>query len=330
MGREPERKESRHARLERQAGRGKESRAAKGQLAAGIAREDRALIELAARRGASLEEEIAEGVTALEWAALAGKAEAAAKPDASGEGRGRARAGARERRRRAAMIRDLLARAARRLRGEAGESAREKANREWARRREMADRELEAEMREHEPRRELFFAIEQGDRAEAARLLDSCPRLLEWAEPSGKTPLLMAALTGEREIALDLLERGANAQARDRMGWGALRGAAAADAAELVEDLARRGLWADGEERWEGPAPEPDDEWEASYPKKSVGAMAAREGRLRALEALCRLGWRWEEEDRKGWRPESEALLERLRLEESAPEAAKAGARRGL
>lgn len=168
-------------------------------------------------------------------------------------------------------------------------------------------------IRKDAPRELLFAAIGRGDRDLAAERMGRCD--LEAADGNGNTALLWACAHGEREIARDLLDRGADLTARNAGGWGAMLCAAANGRAEIIEELLSRGL----------------DPRGAKDGGVSAGALAAARGFAGALEALWRGGWRWqEEESREGWRPESEALLENLEIAKSAAESGRPGARRGL
>lgn len=72
-----------------------------------------------------------------------------------------------------------------------------------------------------------FHAAAWGSRAQALFLLaEKCPHGLEVADDHGRTPLMMAAQTGDEETLRMLLALGANVHARDKEGYSVLAYAA--------------------------------------------------------------------------------------------------------
>ena len=87
----------------------------------------------------------------------------------------------------------------------------------------------------------LHAAAQAGDRSRAERELAADGRLLEAADPSGSTPLLLAAGAGHRALTRLLLESGADLGRADDSGRSALHRAAESGCARTVRLLLDRG-----------------------------------------------------------------------------------------
>jgi ankyrin repeat protein len=85
----------------------------------------------------------------------------------------------------------------------------------------------------------LLFAARSGD-AESARLLVAAGADVNDALPDGASALIVAAHSGHRQVAMALLERGANPNA-DRVGYTALHAAVLRSDVDLVKALLARG-----------------------------------------------------------------------------------------
>jgi len=90
------------------------------------------------------------------------------------------------------------------------------------------------------PGEALFRAIENGDGAEFARLLDSSVSVAE-KNRLGETPLYVAAEKGQIEMARALIARGADARARTPNGETVLHAAAMIESAALTSALVEAG-----------------------------------------------------------------------------------------
>lgn len=90
------------------------------------------------------------------------------------------------------------------------------------------------------PGEALFRAIENGDGAEFARLLDSGVSVAE-QNRLGETPLYVAAEKGQVEMARALIARGADARARTPNGETVLHAASMIESAALTSALIEAG-----------------------------------------------------------------------------------------
>jgi len=83
---------------------------------------------------------------------------------------------------------------------------------------------------------EIHTAIKDGDVAKVTALLKANPKLVEARDASayGATPLVVAATTGQKEIAELLLANKADIEAQDAGGWTALTKAVANKHPEVV------------------------------------------------------------------------------------------------
>ncbi|HEU4401481.1 MAG TPA: hypothetical protein VFT43_05195, partial [Candidatus Polarisedimenticolia bacterium] len=57
------------------------------------------------------------------------------------------------------------------------------------------------------PEAEIFTALQRGDTARLATLLDADPSLVNARNPAGDSPLLVAAYTGRKALVEALLQR---------------------------------------------------------------------------------------------------------------------------
>jgi ankyrin repeat protein len=87
----------------------------------------------------------------------------------------------------------------------------------------------------------LVDAINRGDVDDVKKLLAKGAPVNEKDEHLGRTPLIMASMTGHTEIVKMLLERGADPNGTDMEGWTAIRYAHAYGHDEIVELLRNAG-----------------------------------------------------------------------------------------
>ncbi|MDH4156472.1 MAG: ankyrin repeat domain-containing protein [candidate division Zixibacteria bacterium] len=87
----------------------------------------------------------------------------------------------------------------------------------------------------------IHEAIDQGDSAAVAAMLDTNPALLDDRLPNGRTPLHTAAYGGKLNIVALLLSRGANTDDTTNAGSLPLQGAALAGYTEVVGLLVEKG-----------------------------------------------------------------------------------------
>jgi ankyrin repeat protein len=95
-----------------------------------------------------------------------------------------------------------------------------------------------------DPGKELLKAVKKGDSAQVAALLQSDPSLAQAREEDGSTPLHHAAWKGHAEVAVLLLDAGADVNARNENGhYGGtpLHAAAHGNQRAVAEVLIARG-----------------------------------------------------------------------------------------
>lgn len=90
---------------------------------------------------------------------------------------------------------------------------------------------------------EVFFALAGGDSQSARQIVEGDPDVLHATDPTGATPLHLAAAAGRRDLVELFLSRGADPNAPDADGWTPLVRAmeAPGDQRALVQALLNAG-----------------------------------------------------------------------------------------